>query len=621
MERLQKLARKQPRELTDQELLELLHAEEAGGVYDGELPFEIEMRREKALDSPSYFASHVIDPFYQEHFEYQHQVLLDEVLKPWVLGEELKLEGAWIDPKEWVGLLVTWPRSTYKSTCLRLLLIWAYCYFKLKLDEDLTCAFMHQVLQKSIDHGDGIKVLAKVNAVFRETFPEFAVDPNKEWDTKPAWRWPHMDPMMIQAANWSWTSYGMSSSKFGGHYKLRLCDDWETEDSVTTAEMINQSERMFRGLDNLKVRGRPYNPWLAMGTYYHYDGCYKRLEKGGGWLNWRLPAHKGSAKAVFDLVALNPQVDADRKKIQRGLHRLERDRAGDLNFPKLLSWRELYLSATGQRSEGQDDFKGGHYEYSCQLQLDPVPAGEERFDLDALECAWVDEIPSPEEAWFYIRVDPAISKSRRNDETAIIGGLVKWNGHRYSGETWIGREKSPGKIVRRIFTMAAKWKARGYVVPNIGIESVAYQEALAELCREGVPERAPMYQGESVPMMLPPAGTKIVSITRSPNARKQERILEMDGPVTRREVHFWADDPMGHKLHHQFTKFPLDRFDGLDGFHDLWVKTKTPPRKVLVAESRYTVHPELRHLLVDYDDPTVTLRGVNNTVKLSNWGS
>jgi hypothetical protein len=54
---LQQLASsKKVSELSDAELIALAAAEEAGKVFDGDLPAHLQLKRERALDSPSYLA-------------------------------------------------------------------------------------------------------------------------------------------------------------------------------------------------------------------------------------------------------------------------------------------------------------------------------------------------------------------------------------------------------------------------------------------------------------------------------------------------------------------------------------------------------------------------------------
>lgn len=584
-------------------LEEVLALEMRSGGRPGELPFGVAQDRERVLESPSYLATGILDPWYEKHFEPIHYDLMDNVLAPWLIGETVRIEGVNYDPSQYTGLLCLQSRATIKSTILRIMAQWIALYRKLRLGEDSRTMFVHKVLEKAIEHSESIRETAKQHPKWRQTFPEFAPDAKREWDTKGKWRWPCFTNYL--ATEWSFTCYGETSSKEGGHYTERLIDDWVTEDSATTEMQLNQSYDRFVKMDNLRDRSRPFNPWLAMGTHYHFQDAYKRLEAQGGWLVWRVPGHTGSPKAIFDICSIEDRTEDGRKKIARKLKELEENPPGKLNFPKMLPWSELYRTARAT----------GPHTYNCQILLNPVPEGEQRFDHEALDAGWRDEIPGPDEMWLYVRCDPAISEKRTADETAYVVGGVRWNGERWLLDGWIGREKRPTEIVKTGFTLARKWIGQGYTVKSIGYESVQYQEALAQIARQGVPERDPTYHGESVPMLTAPC--PIVSIKRPPDMTKHERILSMDGPITRREVFFWKHNRIGAKVMQQFKNYPFDRFDALDATHDLWIRVQTPPKPLGPELPR--LHPLLAALLKDSAEGDRTLVGGHNSVNLTSW--
>jgi hypothetical protein len=604
---LESLARSMPSagSLSTEELQAIVKAETSTGILPGELPAKAAVERERGLESPSYMATEIIDPWYKKQFEPNHYKMMDEVLGPWCLGETVTFEGSTFDPKNFRGLLVLAARNSLKSSMLRLTVLWHFAYQKIRKKSDERVGYIHQVIEKSIEHSIAIRLCAQTNKKWRECYPEFRGPQQKEWDERRKWRWPSF--ASYGATEYSWTSYGETSSKEGGHYTIRFTDDWVTHDSVTTEQQLTQSYDRFRAMDHLGDRTRKYKPWIAAGTNYHYRDCYKRIEEDGNWLVLRLPAHTGSPKKIFDIVSLgSPRTPEIRKRINAALRDLEKNPPGKLNFPKMLDWKELYDSAYAE----------GPIEYGAQMLLDPMPEGEQRFDHEALDDSWVDQIPLPEEMHIYIRADPAISEKKSAADMAIIVGGVRWDGARFLIDGWVGREKRPNAQVRKMFTLARKWIAKGYSVETIGIEDVAYQKALKQLARDGVPEREGAYHGESVPIMMPPC--RVVGITRGADTTKHERILEMDGPVVRRELKFWTRCDIAHKSVQQFKAFPFDKFDILDAIHDLWVKVKTPPRPTLVAGAG--MPPFMQKLLKEQEKEGRRLCGGNNSVTLSHWG-
>ena len=587
-------------EMSDEEL-RLVMMTEMGGGLPGELPIEVAADRERSLESPFFFATRLVDPFYLKHFEEIHRKAMDEVMAPYLLGETVKLDGVSHDPKEYLGLMVLWSRTTFKSTMLGLLLAWLYLYEKLRLKRDTRAMYVHQVIEKAIERGEVIRNLAKQHKGFRATFPEFR-SPSGEWDRQDRWRWPCFDS--FTATEWSFKAYGESSDKTGGHYTVRLVDDWETEQSVTTPPQLEKSHNTFRMMDNLKTLTLDHNPLLIAGTHYHYQGTYKRLEKQGGYLVWRVPAHTGSPKRIFDLCAVNTRTEEGRRKVEVGLRSLEKDPPGTLNFPDLLPWRKLFMTAKAQ----------GNHIYACQQLLDPVPEGEQRFSAKMIDGAWVEEIPPPAEMWLYMRCDPAISPKKSACDTGIHLAGVNWQGYRWFLDGWAGREKRPTEQVRKMFSMVRKWQGYGYRVQNIGIESVQYQEALAQLCRDGVPEREATHHGESVRVVKAPCAIR--SITRGPGMTKEERNLQMDGPISRGEVKIFRKNPIGEKFATQLKNFPMDLQDLVDPARDMWDGVIVPPRPMTDASPEI---PKYIQEMMGESDGESVLKDTSNTVSLAQW--
>ena len=593
-------ATKGPKALDDSDLLAFIDGERQGKVREGDLGIHVDTARSRALDSPSYLATQIIDPYYQRHFEHIHYQALDEAIAPYLLGQTVSFNGESHDPKDYLGFLILFSRFTFKSSMAWIALLWCFLHWKIRLGVDARAMYVHQVQKKAIQRGENIRNVARTNHKFRECFPEFAA-PKGEWDQRDAWSWPNYASK--SAGEPSFTAYGETSEKTGGHYSPRIVDDWETE-GLKTTESREQNYHSFLGMDPLIDDTQGFCPYLIPGTTYNWDGTHERLVRDGGYLVWKVPAHAGSPKAIFDLCTLDPRVPEQKRKIRSGIRKLEKERSADLNFPKRLGWEQLYMRARGQ----------GRLIYPGQMLLNPTPEGEQRFDHDALDESWVMDPPSQTECWGYIRCDPAISKKKSADETAIVLGLVHWTGVRTLVDGWVGREKQPNEIVRKCYGLARKWQERGYCIKTIGFESVAYQEALANLARYGVPERKPVHQGESVPMLVKPC--QVVSIHRSSDMSKPERLLSMDGPISRRELKFWKKCGIAERAIMQLKHYPMGKDDILDAMHDLWIKTRTPPREV---EPDLPPFPKwVMDELTNNDAPALV--GTHGSAKLMNWG-
>jgi hypothetical protein len=587
--------------LSTVELEAAFQAEEKGGPYTGELPIQDQIRRERALDSPSYLATEIVDPYYKRYFvDPVHYQCMDDVIAPYLCGETVALNGQSYDPRDYLGLIILFSRKTFKSSMAWLMLLWCFVHWKIRLKRDARAMYVHQVIKKAIQRGENIRHVAKANKRFRNAFPEFAA-PQGEWDTKDAWSWTNFAAKA--AGEPSFTAYGETSDKTGGHYSPRIVDDWETE-SIKSVTAREDNYQTFLGMDPLIDDTEEFCPYLIMGTTYFWDGTHERLLRDGGYLVWKLPAFEGSPKALFDLLSLDPRVPAQKKRIDRGIRVLERERQADLNFPGLLTWEKCYRRARGC----------GPRIFSGQYLLNPTPEGEQRFDHQAIDDSWKDAYWPPSECWAYIRCDPAISKKKEADETAIGVGLIHWTGKRMLVDGWVGRENLPNEIVRKCYTFAQKWQELGYHVRSIGIERVAYQAALVNLAKKGVPEREATYDGESIRMMTKPC--PVVGIDRGTDATKQERLLSMDGPITRRELLLYKKCPIAHRAVTQLKQYPMGPDDILDMLHDLWIRTQTPSREI---EPEPPAFPDwVMRELYEHEPPVMV--GTHGKARLINWG-
>jgi hypothetical protein len=589
--------------LSTGELLAIQEAERRGDARAGDLPIRDEIMRQKALDSPYYFATEIVDPYYKKNFEPMHKVVLDDVIRPYMLGQELEIEGQVYDPAMYLGMVMLFSRDTWKSSMMWMTALWSFLYMRIRHDFDVRAMYVHQVLKKAVKRGENLRDAARHNQEFRRCFPDYRSPPG-EWDTKEEWSWPNF--RVLGAGESSFTAYGESSDKTGGHYTHRFVDDWET-DSLKTPQAREDNYAAFLGMDPLKDRTVDHSPYLIAGTTYSFEGTQEKLARDGGYIVWKIPACKGSPKALFDMCSLDPRIEKEKKKIERGIRKLEKERSDDLNFPNRLPWKELYLNARGQ----------GPHVFACQMLLNPVPEGDARFSHETLDNSWVKTIPDPANSYIYVRCDPAISRKKHADDTAYIVGLVSWDGRRYLVDGWIGRENQPHKIIQKGFHLAKKWKNKGYVVKSIGYESVAYQEGLAQSARYGVPEREADYDGEAVSVMTKPC--PVVSIKRKGDMTKQERIISMDGPLSRGELLFWKECGIAERAMKQMKQYPHGKDDILDAMHDLWEKTTTPPREI--EEERSGLHPALLAIINQnqLEDGPIKV-GSSNTIKLASWG-
>jgi hypothetical protein len=248
-----------------------------------------------------------------------------------------------------------------------------------------------------------------------------------------------------------------------------------------------------------------------------------------------------------------------------------------------------------------------------------VAEGEQQFNHTAVDQMWVHDLPDPEESVLILRVDPAIGGKKINCLFVVNVCLVDWRGHRFHVDGFAGRDKQPSSQLRRIFNFAEKWLNMGFPGGNIGIESVNYQEAMAANARKGIMERDAQYDGELIPVRQAPL--PVVSITRSPDMRKQERIISLEGPVHRGEEHIWIENPIGRQIVDHLKWFPHGPMDVLDTMHDCHLKVRKPSRPLNPIKRR--MHPifskRVRSAMLESDRNRT--RGLTNTSSLESWRS
>jgi len=126
---------------------------------------------------------------------------------------------------------------------------------------------------------------------------------------------------------------------------------------------------------------------------------------------------------------------------------------------------------TKLREETSDWFFRSQYENN-PLPLSMCPFSSNIHFYDTL----------PAKLNFFIGVDPALSLDRRADYTVIATLGVDMEGNRFSVEYDRGKY-GVSETIERIFAMVLKYKGMGYL-GGVAIESVQYQEALAQLTLE-----------------------------------------------------------------------------------------------------------------------------------------
>ena len=103
--------------------------------------------------------------------------------------------------------------------------------------------------------------------------------------------------------------------------------------------------------------------------------------------------------------------------------------------------------------------------------------------------------------------------------------------------------------------------------------------------------------------------------------RKQERLVQMTGPMERQEIHIWQSNPIGRKLYDEFKQYPYGTDNGLDTCHDFWIKAR-PIAKSLIPDGRKMdaqLSKFLKRAMLKKEE-SIGVSGLSHTSALERWG-
>lgn len=260
-----------------------------------------------------------------------------------------------------------WAREHYKST----ILTYGLPIQELLINpEERICIFSHT---RPIAKGflRQIKQTLEDNVPIKKWFPD--VFYNKPKSQAPKWseddglyvkRKTHPKEASVEA--WGVVD-GQPTSK---HFTIRIYDDLVTKESVTTPEMLKKVADAYELSESLGTDGGTKR--LA-GTHYSFADLYITLRKKTGYKDRIKPA-------TDDGTPTGEPVFLSQSRLDQLLH------------------------------------DQGPYTFACQQLLDPVAAGDQKFEIDWLRE--YDELPSPLNV--YIICDPANEKNKKSDYTTIF---------------------------------------------------------------------------------------------------------------------------------------------------------------------------------------------------------
>jgi len=284
-----------------------------------------------------------------------------DMLHPWILERCREVER---DPNDHLDL---WAREHYKSTIIT---YGGSIQEILKNPEITICIFSH-VNAIASDFLRQIKIELEGNETLKAAFPDILYqNPAKE-----STRWSVDGGLVVRRRTNPKESTIEASGlvdgqPIGKHYQLRIYDDVVTDKSVNTAEQIQKTTASYSLSQSLGKEGGV--EW-AVGTRYSYADTYE----------WIL--ERQALKARVYPATVDGTVD------------------GQLVLLSDAEWKKRRTKLT----DG---------DIACQYMQNPLAGAQRMFDARLLQSYEV----RPEILQVYVMCDPARSKKKGNDNTAIM---------------------------------------------------------------------------------------------------------------------------------------------------------------------------------------------------------
>lgn len=304
-----------------------------------------------------------------------------DAMHPWLYARCREVEA---DPDDHLDL---WAREHYKST----IITFAGIIQEIINNPEITIAIFSHTKQVSRKFLNQIKYELESNEDLKILFDDIFWDnPKKQ---APKWS---LDTglVMIRRTNpkeATVEAHGLvDGMPTGAHFALRVYDDVVTRESVTTPEQIAKVTEAWELSDNLGARqenGGTGRRW-HIGTRYSFADTYGVIIERGV-LNVRIYPATDDGTPTGNPVFLSPEVWEEKKKTQ-----------GPANI-------------------------------ACQMLQNPLAGAQAMFDQEHLRFTDI----RPETLNIYIVVDPASSKKKGSDYTAmaVIGIDSAWNKYLLDG--------------------------------------------------------------------------------------------------------------------------------------------------------------------------------------------
>ena len=337
--------------------------------------------------------------------------------------------------------LIVLPRSFLKSTlaCINLP-IWLALS-----NPNVRVLIACNIIDNAMNHLRTIKHIFERNTLFRHLYPDLIPDIRKV-------QWSDHAVTVRRTGGYgeaTFTAAGVGVNIVGTHYDVVIMDDILTakKDDVTGDELAPSQLDIDR----------------AIGWYKLAISLFDTPSKG-------LTFYIGTRWAVHDVID----------------HILEFDKSFEPYiqnvYIKGTKAEPIYPERFNQKALDQIKMRQGPYIYASQYLLNPLPIEKMVFKPEYIQ--YFDRLPFNASYWIYTYVDPAISSKKDACNTAIITIARTSDNKIYVIECIRKKGMSVNELAKEIFAVHKRYKPR-----LIGIESVAYQEAIGKHLKEQMREK------------------------------------------------------------------------------------------------------------------------------------
>ena len=337
--------------------------------------------------------------------------------------------------------LIVLPRSFLKSTlaCIKLP-IWLALS-----NPNVRVLIACNIIDNAMNHLRTIKHIFERNTLFRHLYPELVPDIRKV-------QWSDHAVTVRRTGGYgeaTFTAAGVGVNIVGTHYDVVIMDDILTakKDDVTGDELAPSQLDIDR----------------AIGWYKLAISLFDTPSKG-------LTFYIGTRWAVHDVIDHILEFDKSFAPYIQNV------------YVKGTKAEPVYPERFNQKALDQIKMRQGPYIYASQYLLNPLPIEKMVFKPEYIQ--YFDRLPFNASYWIYTYVDPAISSKKDACNTAIITIARTSDNKIYVIECIRKKGMSVNELAKEIFAVHKRYKPR-----LIGIESVAYQEAIGKHLREQMREK------------------------------------------------------------------------------------------------------------------------------------